>query len=489
VSWRNTLILLAVAALLGAGIWLSNRREAEKQEAEERSKRLFAGIEAGDVEWIALTTNDGREAKLARREGSWRVVEPVDFPADAATADGMAGALATLASEAVLEDPQPPEVYGLGEGARVVRFGVGGAERVLRIGKKTPLGANSYAATGDDPAVYTVATFKTTAFDKPLDDLRERRPMRFERDDVARIEAEWVGGRVVLEKQGEAWKLVEPLADDADEDTVETLLADLAFLRAAGFVDEPPPPAEVGLERPEYRVVLSGTGAGAPPLAELAIGGVIEIHARAGKAAEPVLYKIPEDRFQKLPKKVEAFRFKQLSRFVASDAQRFELIFHDPEAAAGGASGAITVTGTRSDAGWETSPEPMAAGMAARLVAELARLDAAEIAAEEAGPEELAGLGLAPPRATLRVHGPAPEGGGAAPLLAEVQFGVQSGDRVIARRADRPTIFRMDAARAQHLPVSLEAFRNRFASQQAPDEAGGEDEPPAEFEPDEAPAP
>ena len=76
-SWRNTLILLAVAVLLGAGIWLSNRQQAEKQEAEERSKRLFAGLEAGEVEWIALTTSDGREAKLARREGAWQVVEPM----------------------------------------------------------------------------------------------------------------------------------------------------------------------------------------------------------------------------------------------------------------------------------------------------------------------------------------------------------------------------------------------------------------------------
>ena len=479
-SWRNTLILLAVAVLLGAGIWLSNRQQAEKQEAEERSKRLFAGLEAGEVEWIALTTSDGREAKLARREGAWQVVEPVDFPADAANADGMAGALATLASEAVIEDPQPPAVYGLGEDARVVRFGVGGAEHALRIGKKTPLGANSYAATDDDAAVYTVATFKTSAFDKPLDDLRERRPLRFERGDVARIEAEWAGGRAVVERQGDAWKLVEPLADEADSNTIETLLSDLAFLRAAGFVDEPPPAAEVGLDRPEYRVVLSGAGEG-PPLAELAIGGVIEINARAGKAAENALYKIPEDRFQKLPKRVEAFRFKQLSSFVASDAERFELIFHDPEAAAGGASGAVTITGTRTDAGWETAPEPMAPGAPARLVAELARLDAADIAAEDAGPDELAGLGLAPPRATLRVYGSHPADGGAAPLLADVQLGVQSGDRVIARRADRTTIFRLDAAKAEHLPVSLEAFRNRFASRESPEEAPAPaaEEPPA----------
>jgi hypothetical protein len=515
VSWRNTLILLAVAALLGAGIWLSNRQQAQEQEAEQQAKRLFGEIEGREIEWVALTTSDGRPARLVRKDGAWRVAEPVDFPADPTAADAIAGALAGLASEAVIDEPQGPEVYGLGEGVRVVRFSAAGVEHELRIGKKTPVGANSYAATGtgEGAQVYTIASYKTSALDKALDDLRERRPLRFEREDVTRIESEWNGGRAVVEKRDGTWKLVEPFAADADESTIETMLSDLAFLRAAGFVDEPPPPAEVGLERPEYRVVLTGKaeqgqpgGEGAAgsegtaaPRWELAIGSVIEANARAGKAAESALYKIPEDRFQKLPKKVEAFRFKQLSSFVASDAERFELVFHDLEAAQQGASNVVTITGTRTEQGWETTPEPMAAGAAAQLVAELARLDAVDIAADEVGPQELAGLGLSPPHAAIRVYGepvapegtapeaPAPPDGGEAPLLADLQIGVQSGDRIVARRADRPTIFRMDASRSEHIPVSLEAFRNRFVSKEPPPAAEGEAAQPEPVEPEPAP--
>lgn len=507
-SWRNTLVLLAVAVLLGAGIWLSNRRETEQQEALEQAKRLFGALEAGQVEWVAMTTSDGRETRLDRREGAWRMTEPVDFPADPTAADGIAGALATLSSEAVIEDPEAPAVYGLAEGVRILRFAANGQEHELRIGKKTPLGSNTYAATstGEGAEVYTVATYKTAVFDKALDDLRERRPLRFEREGVTRIEAEWTGGRVVVEKQDGHWKLVEPFTGEADDDTIDTLLSDLAFLRAAGFVDEPPPPAEVGLDHPEYHVVLTGVGAeGQPaPRWELAIGSVIEPNARAGRAAESALYEIPEDRFQKLPKKVEAFRFKRLSNFVASDAERFELVFPDLAAAKQGASDVVTITGTRTDEGWETAPEPMAAGLAARMIAELSRLDAAGIAADEVGPRELVGLGLSPPHASIRVYGKpeAPEGAaagaaegaepGRAPLLADVQLGVQDGDRIVARRADRPTIFRLDAAKAEDVPVSLEAFRNRFVSKEGPAEetAPAADAPSAEPSPsaaDEAP--
>jgi hypothetical protein len=482
VSWRSTGILLAVAIALGAAIWLSNRREAETLEATEHAKRLFGELEAAQVEWIELTASDGRDARLERRAGAWWVAEPVEFPADATAADAMATALATMASEAVFDEPQPLAVYGLGDDARVVRFGADGEEHELRVGKKTPVGANSYAATtaADGSPVYTVATFKTSSFDKPLDDLRERRPLRFERGDVTRIDVEWTGGGAVVEQRDGAWKLVAPIEGDADENTIETLLSDLVFLRAAGFVDEPPPADEVGLDAPEYRVVLTGKAdeGEEPPRWELAIGGVIELNARAGKAAEDALYKIPEDLFQKLPKRVDAFRFKQLSHYVASDAERFELVFRDPATQEQGSTDVVTITGTRTESGWETTPEPMAAGLASRMIAEMARLDAVDIAADEVGPEELAGLGLSPARAVIRIFGKPTEDGAEAPILAEVQLGVQQGDRVIAKRPDRPTVFRLDAARAEHIPVQLEAFRNRFVSEELPEgeaEAEGAD--------------
>jgi hypothetical protein len=483
VNPRTTAILLLVAVALGGAVWWSNRSEIEKKEAEEKSKRLFPGLEAGAVEWLALRTSDGEEARLERREGAWRMVAPVDFPADGANADAMASALATLASEAVIEDPQPPAVYGLAEGARVVRFGARGAEgseepgaaRELRIGKKTPVGANSYAAAGEGGAVYTVQTFKTTGFERALDDLRERRPLRFERGDVARIELAWPDGGVELEKRDAGWRIVKPIDAEADADAVETLLSDLVFLRASGFQDEPAPNAETGLDRPQYRVVLGGKPAAegaAAPRYELAIGGTIAENARAARGAEAALYEIPEERFQKLPKKLVAFRFKQLADFAPADATRFELVFADPEAKA--ESRVVTVTGERGDSGWTTAPEAMAAGAVDRLVSELSRLEAVDIAAEEVGAAELAGLGLAPPRVAIRVEGAAPEAeeakdgseGAAPPRLAEVQIGVQRGKHLIARRPDRATVFLLDSVVAEHLPVDLEAFRNRFVSKE-----------------------
>ena len=84
------------------------------------------------------------------------------------------------------------------------------------------------------------------------------------------------------------------------------------------------------------------------------------------------------------------------------------------------------------------------------------------------GAREEAGLGLAPPRVAIRVFGASPAGGGEGPLLAEVHLGAQKGDRIFAAVPGRKTVYQIDGALAEHVPVSLDAFRNRFVSKEQP---------------------
>ena len=63
------------------------------------------------------------------------MVSSSDFLADGTVAEGMATSLADVASEGVIDDPQAPETYGVGEGAPVIRFDVGQAQRGLTLGK------------------------------------------------------------------------------------------------------------------------------------------------------------------------------------------------------------------------------------------------------------------------------------------------------------------------------------------------------------------
>lgn len=493
---KSTGILLLLAAALGAFVYFYEIRGADsRREAEEREKRLFGELEQGAIEWITLTQPGGETARLERRDGRWLLVSPLEFPADAYTADNMASTLAGLASEAVLEDPQPPEEYGLGASARVVRFAAGEREHELRLGRDAPVGGFAYASTDIAGEIYTIARFKASSFDKQVADLREKRILDFDPAAIRRIEASWYGGgRVVLERgaaaaappavagTGEApespgpdsaaeWRITAPIQSRADAQTVDDLLTDLSSLRAEGFVDDVPTDAKAGFAPPAFEVALTvpGEGEGAETrVFRMAVGGVHGGDQRLVRGAQRSLYTIPAARLDDLPRELVAYRWKQLARFPIGDAQALDFFFQpatgDP----------VAIHAERSDAGWTSSPEAFQSGRLDSIVALLSRLRAQDIAADEMGEAELRALGLAPPNAIVTVFGKPAEGKGAAdeaaaaekpaaPILAEVQIGhVEGSEWIAARAAGDPTVYRLPYALAEQLPVSLDAFRNRF---------------------------
>lgn len=472
---RNTLVLFGVVVALGAFVWFYEIRGAvARDEAVEAEKRLFPDVETDSLTALELETVDGTVARLERAGGIWTLVQPVEFPADAAAADGLASSLVSLASDASFDEPAPLDEYGLG-GAPRVRFEAGDASGALRIGKTAPVGSNTYVATEADAPVHVVETYRVTAFKKSLDDLREKRILDFDEGQLRRITLSWPDAHVLLTRENEAapWQMVEPVEDAADGPTVDRLVSDLRYLRATGFDDEPPDEASLGLAPPAFEAELeleAGDGDGEARRLGLAIGSVSSEDKRAVRAARPgMVYEIAAAGLDDFARRVDAYRDRELLRFAAGDAARVELLFQE-----GGQS--HSVTAIRAEEGWSSSPESLGDARLARLVGELAGLRAEGIAAESAGAAELAGLGLSPPRVTVRVFGAADETEkGDAPLLAELELGVADAGRgVVARRTDRDIVYIAEYAMAEHVPVSVDALRNRFLEEADGEEADAE---------------
>ncbi len=474
---RTTGIVFVLAAALFAFIYFYEiRGEERRREAEEVEKQLFSGLEADAIRAIELRGDAGDAIRLERREGRWQIVEPLAFPADEFAADAMAAALADLSSEAVYADPQAPDVYGLGEGARELAFEVEGESHRVRIGDKTPMGSNTYVSTGEGAEVYAVTSFAVNALRKELDDLREKRVARFDVAAVDRVEATWRGGgRVVLARGEEGWRLLEPIAEPADETTIDALLTDLSFLRATGFEDAPAPDAETGLDAPAFAVHLTGVaGEGEEEAAaealdvRIAVGDPVDDDSRLVRAAAASLYRIPAERIEDFPRNLVAYRFKDLARFPQADARRVEVAFERLMSSDEG-DAPLEIVATRGETGWSAEPEDFRPGKLASLVSELSRLRAEDILADAAGEAERAGLGLAPPRARIRVFGEGDE------PLADLRIGVVRGDgQIVAQAADDPRVFALAAEVGEYLPVSLEAFRNRFQREAEPQEPDAE---------------
>jgi hypothetical protein len=486
---RNTLLLALAVAALGSFVWLYEIRGSEARlEAAEAEKRLFPDLEAGAISVLELETEDGQTARLERRAGVWHLALPLEFPADAAAADGLASAVADLSSEESFDDPAPLVEYGL-DGEPRVRFEAGTRSGALRLGKTSPVGSNTYAVTDAGAPVHIVATHRATAFQKSLDDLREKRILDFDQEQLRRIELRWPEGRVLLTRDsGESpWKVAEPVSDDADGPTVDRLVSDLRYLRATGFDDEPAEDATLGLAPPAFEAELELAAEGAEPRRlSLAVGSVANDDKRAVRGPEAAtVYEIAAAGLDDFPRRVDAYRIRELLRFAAADARRVELLFQED-----GQSHSLTAE--RVEGTWSSSPDSIDESRLAQLVAELASLRAEGIVAESAGAEELVGLGLDPPRLGVRVLGAPPEDAGEGaegPVLGELSFGVGDAERgIVVRRPGRETVYFAGYDLAETLPISVEALRERFVLQETGEAApaGEEEQQPLQV-PDEAP--
>lgn len=462
-SPRNLGLLVLVAALLGAFVYFYEvRGGAQRQAAAQEAKHLFAGLDPKSVDAISLKTVDGKPAKLSRTEKGWQVVEPLQYPADELNADGMTTALAEFSAEKEIPSPEALSVYGLDDTARVVRFTAAGKEHVLRIGKKTPVGSDTYVAADDSPRVFTVPTYRANAFLRTLDELREARILRFDRDAIERIELSWPGGGVTLARQEGSWRLLAPLQGPADASAVDTLLANLSYLRASGFEDEPLSDAQAGLDPPDLRVELVSKppkeGAEAPHY-HLAIGRSADRKTRVVRTDAPTLFRVATERLGDFPHSVPAYRDKEIARFDVRDAQRVEIAFQTPQ-------GETKRALEHAPSGWSAGDAHLVAGQPDRLVAELSHLKGKDIVGEDMDAAALAPLGLAPPRVTLRVLPAPPKEGGEAKPLASIELGtLDAKSGIPARAAGERTVFRLDPALAAQIPTSLEAWESGFLEQ------------------------
>ena len=221
-------------------------------------------------------------------------------------------------------------------------------------------------------------------------------------------------------------------------------------------MDQPGPEEEASLAIPVLEAELLGAAAddgAAPRLASLAVGEPLGDETRLARSAEAAAwFRISAERIDDFPRDVDAYRFKELSSFVATDAERFELVLHDED---GGQTHAVE--GRSADPGWETTPDALDQGKVSRLIAELSHLEAAKIAADSMGEGERAALGLVPPRAAMRVFGAEDA------VLADVALGIHDPDRgIAASRADSDAVYWLSPDLAEHLPLSEQALRATF---------------------------
>ena len=234
-------------------------------------------LTAESKEEPAADVKDGAEpAPTPKVTTTWRLSEPATLPAGFRLDDGaigrVASSFAALRASEFADDVKDGTGFDAAHTVVTARL-KDGKEIVLHLGAKDDK-KRVFArvdGAGDDKQVYLLPEFTAKNVDKGLDDLRDLSLFTAKIDDVKTATFTAGKTRIVVEKSGDDWKLVEPKTAPAELDVAQIGSAVSGALRNKGV-------------RLASGVVDAG---GSDPLIELKLASGKTESLRFGKAVPP----------------------------------------------------------------------------------------------------------------------------------------------------------------------------------------------------------
>lgn len=238
-TFFKTLVAALVLAALGSYIYLV---ESQRPASEEKKKEKVFGFMKAKARELAFEPRAGSPLRLVKEGAQWKLVAPIEAPADASETDSLLQTLESLElDEVVSEKPARLADFGLETPKVKVSVATEGVKErfVLLIGDKAPGGGGLYAKLPEKPRVFTIASWLDSTFDKKPFDFRERDLLHVKRDEVRTIEVAGPEGSYTLVKgEGGEWAFTKPLATRAGRWAVDSLLGTLEGLRMEAVAAE-----------------------------------------------------------------------------------------------------------------------------------------------------------------------------------------------------------------------------------------------------------
>jgi len=259
VRFKGTLVLLLVFAVLGGYVYYSDFYNKEEREKQESAKKKLFGGEAKDVSEISLEY-EGRSVTAARKgDSDWEITAPAGLEADAETWEQLASSFVGIQKDQVVSTEKTDlGLYGLDKPGIVVRSRLkSGATPGVLIGGENPRKTLNYAKLADTDEVFLISTSDSGAFKKSLTDLRNKKVLDFETDNIDLVRISIPGKpELEIQKSGSDWLIRKPVQGPADAAEVTSLLSAIQFSRTAAFADEKIDARTSGIDSPLARITL-----------------------------------------------------------------------------------------------------------------------------------------------------------------------------------------------------------------------------------------
>jgi Domain of unknown function (DUF4340) len=421
IKMRQLLVATVVLAALAGALYWSNHRKAT-------SDAVTAAPSASNAKVIALTQSDISKLEVKKKDGddvvlnrtgalSWKITSPKPLVADQDAVSSLLYNLSPMDGATLIDEKASDlKQFGLAEPeAQVSATEKDGKTHTVLVGDETPTGDSAYVMVSGESKVYSVSKNTKTNLDKGLKDLRDKRLMPVDFDKLTSVEIG--GGRLHLTFGSDAgkWTVRSPANLRGDTSKMETIIEKLR----TSTMDPSSPETEI-----KKAASLYAAGAPVATVKATDASGSQELQIRksgdayyAKTSAMDGVYKVPNELGDALNKDAEDFREKRLFDFAEQDPEKVEL--HD-------ASKAYFLT--RSGEDWWSDGKKMDPVGVQELLRTIRTLTATKFAT----------TGFSAPALSLAVT----SNDGKRVEKVDV---TKSGSAYLAKRADGPALFVLDA--------------------------------------------
>ena len=237
-AFRGTILALLLLVVVGVVVWFVHPTMLFPPDKVESEPRLF-DFEKHEMVKAEVTRPDGVTIVLAEHEGKW-IIEGTNFVAGRSMVNRIKHQIHDLSARAtVVENPEAPELYGLGANAVHVKLTLRDGRTIeFLAGDPNPSSVSYYVQRKDDNVVYTVKKAAVDYYSLTLEEFREQRFASFDSKDATRLEVALAGQpKVVLERSGDdEWRMLEPHPMNAEVDVVKRMLGRVAALKAKDYI-------------------------------------------------------------------------------------------------------------------------------------------------------------------------------------------------------------------------------------------------------------
>lgn len=237
---QTTVFLAFLLTALGIYYWVSGT--GPDLTSSETVSKVLAFAEGDALTHLKIENKGSREILiLERKPSTWKLVSPVESPAENFIVEGMIQALVFSRREKPFPAPrQETKSFGLEDPElRIsVRTEKAPGEKTLLLGNETPVPGRIYARWQGEGEVFLVPALLKASFQKTAYSLRQKFLFRADWEKV-----EWIFVRMgekkyhLVKKSGQWRWVVPPVAKDVPAEKIQDLLYSFQSLYVKEFLD------------------------------------------------------------------------------------------------------------------------------------------------------------------------------------------------------------------------------------------------------------